>query len=171
MHSLQAPIPLQPAIGIACGRRSGPRASRSRRTGDCDTRRASSDRRGTTRDRAWRRPPPGSRARLLAARRRRHYDCTLLKAFAAALGVYPPGTVVQLENQEVGVVLRANRDPSLIDRPLVQILLDERGRPYGTVRTVDVATRDAHGFVTTIRSALAAQPRGLAAARVFLGAL
>jgi hypothetical protein len=97
-------------------------------------------------------------------------DATLAKALAHALGVYPPGTLVRLDGGEIGVVLRANRDKDLLDRPLVRILCDSSGKPVSTVRTVDLAARDEQGqFVAAIATSLAPQTREQSPAAIFLG--
>jgi HD-GYP domain-containing protein (c-di-GMP phosphodiesterase class II) len=100
----------------------------------------------------------------------KHSDATLVKMLARALGMYPPGTVVRLAGGEVGVVLRANRDARLLDRPLVQVLRDASGRPCETVRTIDLAVRDERGFVAAILAAVAPEPAG-AFSDVFLGSI
>ena len=98
-------------------------------------------------------------------------DPTLVKALAHALGVYPPGTLVRLEGGETGVVLRANRHPDLLDRPLVRVLRDASGKRCETVRTIDLAARDENGhFVAAIATSLAPAAHEESPAAIFLGA-
>lgn len=97
-------------------------------------------------------------------------DATLLKLFAHALGIYPPGTVVRLTGGEIGVVLRANHDPERLDRPTVRLLLDPSGQPLATASVVDLAARDARGFVRSVAAVLDAEPLGLTPGAVFTGA-
>jgi HD-GYP domain-containing protein (c-di-GMP phosphodiesterase class II) len=55
----------------------------------------------------------------------KRYDPLLLKTFINIMGIYPPGTVVALSSNEIGVVAKNN--PVNIDKPLVKIIADEQG--------------------------------------------
>ena len=59
-----------------------------------------------------------------------------VRKFIQCLGIYPSGTVVQLDNGWVGVVLRQNRDELL--HPWVRLCRDAAGRPLKTVQDVDL---------------------------------
>lgn len=107
--------------------------------------------------------------RYLLEQGAKRFDPALVKLLARALGVFPPSTVVQLDNGEVGVVLRSHRDPAHLDRPLVRLVRDASGaKPVGVV-TVDLAERDAHGYVRRIVHSLDPEPLDVAPAAVFLG--
>jgi hypothetical protein len=54
------------------------------------------------------------------------FDPVLLKLFVNTLGVYPVGSLVLLDTQEVAVVYQAN--PEDIYRPKVKIIADRNGR-------------------------------------------
>jgi len=99
----------------------------------------------------------------------KRFDPTLVKLLARALGVFPPGTVVRLDNGEVAVVLRSHRDPAHLDRPLVRVVRDAQGARHAGVVTIDLAERDAHGYVRRIAESLDPEPLGVAPAAVFLG--
>lgn len=62
------------------------------------------------------------------------YDTTLLKLFVNWLGVYPVGTLVELQTGEVAQVFAAGTDPLRFQRPMVSVLKDANGklleRPY-----------------------------------------
>jgi hypothetical protein len=107
---------------------------------------------------------------LLLADESGRLDRTLLKLFAHAIGIYPPGTVVRLDGGEVGIVWRANRDPERLDRPHVRLLLDPSGQPLAAADVVDLAARDARGFVRSIAAVLDAEPLGVTPGAVFTGA-
>jgi len=80
--------------------------------------------------------------RMLAlAGKRFHAD--LLNNFFSAVGVFPPGTLVQLDTEEVALVIRS----SLIDvrRPQVELLYDARGDRYPEKRLVSLLERDSRG--------------------------
>ncbi len=59
-----------------------------------------------------------------------------VRKFIQCLGIYPSGTVVQLDNGWVGVVLRQNRDELLL--PWVRLCRDAAGHPLKTVQDVDL---------------------------------
>ncbi|MCU0833619.1 MAG: HD-GYP domain-containing protein [Chromatiaceae bacterium] len=65
------------------------------------------------------------------------YDARLVSEFISALGIYPPGSVVQLNNGEYGVVVRANRRHEV--RPLVMVVKDATQREVRP-RYVDLAS-------------------------------
>lgn len=47
------------------------------------------------------------------AKRQNHLDMDLLSEFIRCMGIYPPGTVVQLSNGEIGIVISINPENSL----------------------------------------------------------
>ncbi len=107
---------------------------------------------------------------LLLANEGGRLDRTLLKLFAHAVGIYPPGTLLRLDGGEVGVVTSPNRDPERRDRPRVRLLLDPSGQPIAAAPVVDLAARDARGFVRSVAAVLDAEPLGLSPGAVFTGA-
>ena len=46
-------------------------------------------------------------------------DPALVKLFIRVMGVYPVGTLVTLENGEMGIAMAPNRDTRLMDRPRI----------------------------------------------------
>jgi len=83
-----------------------------------------------------------------------HFDSVLVSAFVDAIGVYPPGTVVQLSNGDIGIVVRTHPDSRL--RPVVLILKDRQLRPVSP-RYVDLAatakpTRDTLHIAHMLRA-------------------
>jgi HD-GYP domain-containing protein (c-di-GMP phosphodiesterase class II) len=67
-----------------------------------------------------------------------HLDNALTTAFIACLGVYPPGSVVELSNGEVAIVLQSNPKQRL--KPQILVVRDTEARPVETL--VDMALRD-----------------------------
>jgi hypothetical protein len=69
------------------------------------------------------------------------FDPILLKAFINMLGVYPVGTLVELNTGEIGLV---SENPEQSDGmpPLVTILLPADGQGYTRGETVDLAERE-----------------------------
>jgi putative nucleotidyltransferase with HDIG domain len=66
---------------------------------------------------AGQRGTPFEAVSRMFARERRRYDDAMLQAFINLLGVYPPGTVVQLSGGGLGMVVSVNQDDLL--RPAV----------------------------------------------------
>jgi hypothetical protein len=109
--------------------------------------------------------------RFLLLEAGRRFDTTLVKLFAHALGIYPPGSTVRLTSGEVGVVLRACRDPRGLDRPLIRLLRDASGRPLPKVATLDLDAREPRTDARVVASAIDPRPLGIAPAAVFLGTI
>lgn len=65
-----------------------------------------------------------------------HYDGDLVSHFLDAVGVFPPGSVVQLSNDEIAVVVRANSKLKLA--PKVLVMKNSKGQPM-TPRYLDLA--------------------------------
>ncbi len=90
------------------------------------------------------------------------FDPGWLARFVRLLGAYPPTTVVQLERGDIGVVVKANRDPRDFERPIVRLLLDPAGQPYLGEPAASLAAPDAPRIRTTIRvESLGIDPVGL----------
>jgi hypothetical protein len=72
-----------------------------------------------------------------------HFDRHLVRRFVQLLGIYPPGTLVRINTNEVGVVLRVHApDPY---RPRVKILFDKDGRRYDVPVERNLWEKDAEG--------------------------
>ncbi len=71
------------------------------------------------------RSDPKESIELLKRRGGEDFDPDYVKAFTTVLGIYPIGSVVRLDTNEVGVVIKTNnRDPQ---RPSVKLILDASG--------------------------------------------
>jgi len=55
----------------------------------------------------------------------RRFDPEILKVFIKAIGIYPIGSIVMLNNSAIGKVIQTNKNAPL--RPKVRIILDEQG--------------------------------------------
>ena len=66
------------------------------------------------------------------------FDATLLKVFIQTVGIYPPGTIVRLSNDELALSVYPNAED--VTAPVVRILRDASGRP-GTGDRVDLANQ------------------------------
>ena len=90
------------------------------------------------------------------------FDPGWLARFVRLLGAYPPATVVQLDRGDIGVVVRANRDPCDFELPEVRLLLDPDGRPYTGEPTANLAAAAAPRIRTTVDpQSLGIDPVGL----------
>lgn len=82
------------------------------------------------------------------------FDPKLVEQLIQVIGVYPIGTLVELTNGEVAVVIAHNRAQRL--RPIVALLLDGTGQAYAKAKIVDLshAQKNSDGSVLGIRKAL-----------------
>ena len=73
----------------------------------------------------------------------REFHPDLLSNFFVMIGVYPPGTLVELDTREIGIVVK---ESSLdIKRPQVEILYDEHGQKAGESHIVNLLAKDENG--------------------------
>ena len=56
----------------------------------------------------------------------KHFNETLVKFFVSLLGVYPVGTILRLETNEVGIVYEVSRGSST--KPKILVIIDESGQ-------------------------------------------
>lgn len=71
------------------------------------------------------------------------FDPFIAKVFVHAMGLYPTGTIVELDGGEIGVVTRQNGDHRLMHRPVVEVLRSDR--PALEREMIDLAERDPGG--------------------------
>ena len=64
------------------------------------------------------------------------YDPDLVKDFIRLIGIYPPGSIVQMTNGEVGIVIASN--PKNKRRPKVILVRDANQQPRAKYRVVDM---------------------------------
>ena len=72
------------------------------------------------------------------------FDPVLVKAFINCLGIFPVGSLVQLETGELAVVCEAAPDPTLLDRPTVRLIADSAWAPRPPV-SVDLSRPEEAG--------------------------
>lgn len=68
------------------------------------------------------------------------YDPTFLKLFVNWMGVYPVGSLVQLQTGEVAQIFAGASDPTKFTRPLVTILKDSKGNLLERPEIFDLST-------------------------------
>ncbi|MFK7858664.1 MAG: HD-GYP domain-containing protein [Granulosicoccus sp.] len=93
---------------------------------------------------------PSDALQELYSQRGKQFDEDLVVRFIDAIGIFPPGSIVEMLNGEVGIVLSNTKDKL---RPRVIIILDAIGEPTAQ-RVVDLSQMDAdvQGNVYQIKS-------------------
>lgn len=64
---------------------------------------------------------------IIYKNRNRQFDENLALEFIKYIGIYPPGSIVRMTNEEVGIVLASNKENKL--RPRVLMVLDKDKKP------------------------------------------
>ncbi len=78
---------------------------------------------------------------IMLERSGKDFDPALVKVFINMLGVFPLGTLVLLDTNEMGIVTKIHEDPELIDRPQVCLVYYSDGE-YRKGKLVDMAETD-----------------------------
>ncbi|KAA2285794.1 HD-GYP domain-containing protein [Arenimonas fontis] len=96
------------------------------------------------------------------------YQAEVVEQFLQCMGVYPTGSLVELNTGEVAIVMAQNRARRL--RPRVMLLLDPDKRPYPRFRDVDLMSQPEGGDGTAVEivNALDNGAYGLDPAELFL---
>jgi HD domain len=89
--------------------------------------------------------PPTARPRLrpheavreIVKSRHEAFPSQLIKALLSEISVFPPGTVVRLNTEEIGRVIAVNRNHPL--RPRVEIVADSKSQRLPAAKTVDLS--------------------------------
>lgn len=107
---------------------------------------------------------------MLYDQRDKTFQSALVEQFIQAVGVYPTGTLVELSNKEVGVVIAQN--PTRRLRPQVMVVLDQDRRQLSMPRVVNLLEieRDDHGQALTIAGCLRAGAHNVDLARIQVNA-
>ena len=92
---------------------------------------------------------PAAAMKELAASAGRALDKNLTYRFIRCMGVYPVGTIVELDNGRAGVVLEAS--PHHPDKPVVRIFYNTRHHHQEAPKIVDLASpRNDHKIISTL---------------------
>jgi HD-GYP domain-containing protein (c-di-GMP phosphodiesterase class II) len=109
-----------------------------------------------TAHRAYRKSPfpPFAALHQIISQNQEKFDPLLLKAFINTVGMYPAGTVVLLDTNEIAVVTTHNAHD--IFRPKVQVVADKDRKPVQGGAAIDLSTREVESgaYAVTIVSAL-----------------
>jgi HD-GYP domain-containing protein (c-di-GMP phosphodiesterase class II) len=73
----------------------------------------------------------------------KNFHPDLLENFFSVIGIYPPGTLVELDTKEIGLVIQT----SVLDikRPQIEILYDSSGEKYEDQKVVNLMEKDNEG--------------------------
>ncbi len=83
----------------------------------------------------------------------------LLEEFIKCLGIYPIGSIVELDSGEVGVVMTLNRRHHL--HPTVVLVLDARKQPYEQHKMINLELMQGHGSTVNIKKILQSKAYGI----------
>jgi len=111
---------------------------------------------------------PHEALNLMYEREPHTFHPELLEAFIRCLGIYPVGSIVELDTGEVGVVMTVNRRQSL--KPMVNLVLDSRKRAYPVRKMLNLAAFKAAESAPHIRRILGSGAYGIDVRRIILEA-
>jgi HD-GYP domain-containing protein (c-di-GMP phosphodiesterase class II) len=80
---------------------------------------------------------PHEAVREIVRSRHDAFPAALVKALLSEISVFPPGTIVRLNTEEIGRVVAVNRHHPL--RPRVQIVADSKGHPLPAPKLIDLS--------------------------------
>ncbi len=78
----------------------------------------------------------------------RHFDPKILKVFLESMGIYPIGSIVQLNNSAIGRVVETHTEAPL--RPIVELIIDEYGNTLGEREIVDLLAKKGAFIVKAV---------------------
>ena len=118
------------------------------------------------------RPVPFSPDRALGMMMKgsgKDFDPILLKVFFNMLGVFPVGTLLELDTGEIGLAMETPED-AMQDRPIVLILVSDGNGGFRKGKTVNLEERDTHTgvFRRNIVKSLHPESYGIQPAEFFL---
>ncbi|MBD3667802.1 MAG: HD-GYP domain-containing protein [Kangiella sp.] len=107
-----------------------------------------------TSDRCYHKGIPASQAlSVLYKEQTNHYDAELVQQFIQMVGIYPVGSLVQMNNGQLGIILSINEGHKL--EPVVELLTDTQGNRIQPVAT-DLSRHpaDSDGNILRIQRSL-----------------
>jgi len=89
--------------------------------------------------------PPEKALKFMLNKSGKAFDPVLIKVFVNTVGIFPVGTLVQLDTGEVAVVSRTHDDPTQGDRPVVRRIADAEGRALEDATDIPLDERSPGG--------------------------
>ena len=80
------------------------------------------------------------------------FDPVLLRVFMNMVGMYPIGTMVQLNTKEMAIVYHNSHDPKKFDSPKVKLVLDGQGNKIQGTKIIDLGNPDQSGKRKILRT-------------------
>jgi len=105
--------------------------------------------------------PPEKTIKEMEEASGKEFDPVLLKRFIRVIGVYPPGTFVRMDTNEIGFVSQINQsDPY---RPRVKIVIDSQGSKVENPEEVDLQEKETGtgNFKRSIRESVDPEQLGI----------
>ncbi|MBU2547332.1 MAG: HD-GYP domain-containing protein [Proteobacteria bacterium] len=84
--------------------------------------------------------PPHEALKILFSLRGKHFPESWVDRFIQSIGIYPVGTTVRMNTDEIGVVVSVNHANTL--RPKVRLVLSPSGQPVTRVKIIDLNQAD-----------------------------
>jgi len=95
---------------------------------------------------------------LMLSEFRMAFDSDLLKQFISMRGFYPNGTVVELTNRSICMVMSQNEGQPT--RPLLKVVVDNAGNHPATTQLVDLRTNKALAIVKIVSPSTGSKKSG-----------
>ncbi len=91
----------------------------------------------------------------------RHFDPKILKVFLESMGIYPIGSIVQLNSSAIGRVVQTHSEAPL--RPTVELIIDEYGNKLGEREVIDLLAKKGTFIVKAVDAKALAPVQGAGA--------
>jgi hypothetical protein len=88
-----------------------------------------------------------------------HFKEDLLEEFIRCLGIYPVGSIVELSNGEIGVVLTVNREHHLL--PSLLLVLNHDKQAYDVPKLINLELQQRSGVKLSISKILPSAAFGI----------
>jgi HD-GYP domain-containing protein (c-di-GMP phosphodiesterase class II) len=91
------------------------------------------------------------------------FDPVLVKAFASAMGIYPIGTVLRLDTNDVGIVVKRSELSGEPDRAMIRVILNSKGEQVPGEVFIDLGEvdPDTGEFVYQVTETLSCKELGV----------
>ncbi|MCJ7580797.1 MAG: HD domain-containing protein [Candidatus Aminicenantes bacterium] len=80
---------------------------------------------------------PSEAVRIIIQEESASFEKDVLRAFMSYITIYPTGSYVKLNSNEIGVVQSINHKFPL--RPVIEVILDTKGNPLNVAKTIDLS--------------------------------
>jgi HD-GYP domain-containing protein (c-di-GMP phosphodiesterase class II) len=124
-----------------------------------------------TSSRVYNRVPysPEKALKFMLAKSGRAFDPLLLKVFVNSIGIFPVGTVVLLDTNELGVVVKVSGNIDKADRPTVKVIADANGNAVdGDLIDLDEQDEKTGHYRSSIAKTIDPAAYGLDVSRYFV---